>query len=74
MGPRFRKMRILKGMSQQQLAAAAGVGQATISRIEEDPGAVATHRLMKVCEALDIRVTFRRSHPWVDSSAQKQGQ
>jgi transcriptional regulator with XRE-family HTH domain len=53
-GKRVNNLRLLKDMSGNQLAKAAGISQSTISQIEADVKSPTIPTLAKVCDALDV--------------------
>lgn len=58
-GEALRRYRTLAGLSQTQLAAKAGLRQATISQIEGGHGATKVETLCAVLAALDIELMVR---------------
>ncbi len=55
-GPRLRRLRIGRGLSQRELARRAGVSNATISMIEADRVSPSVSALRQVLSALDVGV------------------
>lgn len=59
-GTKLRIVRVRRGLSQTELAAASGVPVKTIQRYEQEPNKIDSARLDKLCgltEALDCKIT-----------------
>ena len=54
LGAQLRRLRIKKGLSQEQLADALGLSQSTVARIEAGKSKLGAHHLLLVCEALEM--------------------
>jgi transcriptional regulator with XRE-family HTH domain len=57
---KLRIVRVRRGLSQSELAAASGVPKATIQRYEQDPNTIDGAKLGTICdlsEALDCKIT-----------------
>ncbi|MGY0504285.1 helix-turn-helix domain-containing protein [Luteimonas sp. e5] len=57
-GKTLKAIRAIRGMSQAQLAAAAGVSQNAISEYETGNRELRTTTIRKLCGALDVRVAY----------------
>jgi HTH-type transcriptional regulator / antitoxin HipB len=55
----LRALRRARGLSQAQLGAVLGVGQARVARIEGDPAAVSVGQFLEVLNALGVRLVLR---------------
>ena len=58
LGEALRRYRTLAGLNQSQLAAKAGLRQATISQIESGHGATKVETLCTLLAALDLELTI----------------
>lgn len=59
----LRSLRKARGLSQVQLGAALGVGQARIARIERDPAAVSVEQFLDLLGALGVQMVLRSTGP-----------
>lgn len=57
-GKRIKKLRILKKMSQEELALIIGCDRAYISRVESGKQNITIDNLNEICNALDISLKF----------------
>lgn len=57
-GSKLRAIRSLKGLTQAQLAEAAGVSPTAIAEYEKDKRELRTDTVRKLCEALGVSVTY----------------
>jgi len=57
--PHIRALRKQAGLTQAQLGAKLGVGQARIAEIEGDPGVVSVDQLLRLLAALDAALVLR---------------
>jgi transcriptional regulator with XRE-family HTH domain len=57
-GEKLKSLRILKGISSSELEKICGVSQATISKIENNIQSPSIETLNKICDALEIPVSF----------------
>ena len=55
----LRSLRKARGLSQVQLGASLGVGQARIARIERDPTAVSVEQFLDLLGALGVQMVLR---------------
>lgn len=53
-GDRLREIRKAKGLTGKDLEEKSGIGQSTISRIEQDQHSPSIDTLFSICQALDI--------------------
>jgi transcriptional regulator with XRE-family HTH domain len=56
-GPRIKALRKERGRSLAELAALAGLSEATLSRVENDQTLVSAHHLYMLSQALDVDIT-----------------
>ncbi|MGV8118908.1 MAG: helix-turn-helix domain-containing protein [Candidatus Xenobiia bacterium LiM19] len=66
-GNRIKQLREHFGLSQNDLAKKAGLGRATIARIEKNDGKTKTDTLEKIAQALNITVNELLPNKQVDS-------
>ncbi len=59
----LRSLRKSRGLSQVQLGAVLGVGQARIARIERDPTAVSVEQFLALLGALGVQMVLRPNGP-----------
>ena len=59
----LRSLRKSRGLSQAQLGAVLGVGQARIARIERDPTAVSVEQFLGLLGALGVQMVLRSTGP-----------
>ena len=57
-GPKLRAIRAMRGMTQAQLAHAAGISPVSIATFESGKSDMRASTVVKLCEALDVRVTY----------------
>lgn len=57
-GSKLRAIRALRGITQAELAQLAGVSPTAIAEYERDKRDLRTDTVRKLCEALDVRVTY----------------
>lgn len=57
-GPKLKAIRALKGWSQARLAEAAGVSAVTIATFESGRSDLRAGTIVKLCDALGVRVTY----------------
>jgi HTH-type transcriptional regulator/antitoxin HipB len=55
----LRALRKARGLSQAQLGALLGVGQARVARIEHDPTAVGVEQFLGILNALEVQMVLR---------------
>lgn len=58
-GSKLRAIRALKGVTQAQLAAAAGVSPSAIAEYEKDKRDLRSDTIRKLCDALGVTVIYR---------------
>lgn len=57
-GQKLRAIRALRGVTQADLAAKAGISQTAIAEYEKDKRELRTDTVRKLCEALGVKVTY----------------
>lgn len=57
-GSKLRAIRALRGISQAELAAKAGVSQTAVAEYEKDKRDLRAATIRKLCEALGVKVTY----------------
>lgn len=57
-GPKLKAIRALRGMTQAELAHAAGVSPVTIATFEAGHSELRTGTIIKLCEALGVQVRY----------------
>lgn len=57
-GPKLKAIRALRGMTQAQLADAAGISPTAIAEYERGKRDLRTDTVRKLCEALNVQVTY----------------
>lgn len=57
-GSKLRAIRALRGITQAELAALAGVSPTAIAEYEKDKRELRTDTVRKLCEALGVSVTY----------------
>ncbi len=57
-GPKLKAIRALRGMTQSQLADAAGISPTAIAEYERGKRDLRTDTVRKLCEALRVEVTY----------------
>lgn len=57
-GSKLRAIRALRGITQADLAAKAGISATAIAEFERDKRDLRTNTVIKLCEALGITVTY----------------
>lgn len=58
-GSKLRAIRALKGVTQAQLAAAAGVSPSAIAEFEKDKRDLRSDTIRKLCDALGVTVVYK---------------
>jgi len=58
-GSKLRAIRALKGVTQAQLAAAAGVSPSAIAEYEKDKRDLRSDTIRKLCDALGVTVVYK---------------
>lgn len=58
-GSKLRAIRALKGVTQAQLAAAAGVSPSAIAEFEKDKRDLRSDTIRKLCDALGVTVIYK---------------
>lgn len=58
-GSKLRAIRALRGMTQAELAKRSGVSPTAIAEYEKDKRDLRTGTIRKLCEALDVKVTYQ---------------
>jgi len=58
-GPKLRAIRSLRGMTQMQLAEAAGVSPTAIAEYELSKRDLRADTIRKLCEALGVTITYK---------------
>ena len=58
-GPKLKAIRALKGMTQAELAHAAGVSPVTVATFESGKSDLRASTVLKLCEALGVQVIYR---------------
>ncbi len=58
-GPKLKAIRALKGMTQADLAHAAGVSPVTVATFESGKSDLRTSTVLKLCDALGVTVVYR---------------
>lgn len=58
-GSKLRAIRALKGVTQAQLAAAAGVSPSAIAEYEKDKRDLRSDTIRKLCDALGVTVIYK---------------
>lgn len=57
-GSKLRAIRALRGITQADLAAKAGISATAIAEFERDKRDLRTNTVIKLCEALGVTVTY----------------
>lgn len=57
-GSKLRAIRALRGITQAELAAQAGISQTAIAEYEKDKRELRTDTVRKLCDALGVKVTY----------------
>lgn len=57
-GSKLRAIRALRGITQAELAAKAGISQTAIAEYERDKRDLRSNTIRKLCEALGVKVTY----------------
>ena len=57
-GPAVRQLRRQRGLSQRELAEAAGVSKSTVTLLEADKGNTTLESLLKIADALEAEVVL----------------
>lgn len=57
-GPKLKAIRALRGMTQAELAHIAGISPVTIATFEAGKSHLRTDTVMKLCEALGVKVSY----------------
>lgn len=57
-GPKLKAIRAIRGVTQEQLATRANVGQTAIAEFEAGKREIRTDTLRRLCEALDVKVQY----------------
>lgn len=57
-GSKLRAIRALRGISQAELAAKAGVSQTAVAEYEKDKRDLRAATIRKLCDALGVKVTY----------------
>lgn len=57
-GSKLRAIRALRGITQADLAAKAGISATAIAEFERDKRDLRTNTVVKLCEALGVTVTY----------------
>ena len=58
-GPKLKAIRALKGMTQAELAHAAGVSPVTVATFESGKSDLRASTVLKLCDALGVQVIYR---------------
>jgi transcriptional regulator with XRE-family HTH domain len=58
-GSKLRAIRALRGITQADLAAKAGISQTAVAEFEKDKRDLRTSTVVKLCEALGVQVTYK---------------
>lgn len=58
-GPKLRAIRAIRGISQADLAAKAGISTTAIAQFETGKRDLRTSTVRKLCAALDVEVVYR---------------
>ena len=58
-GSKLRAIRALRGITQADLAAKAGISQTAIAEFEKDKRDLRSSTVVKLCEALGVKVTYK---------------
>jgi len=58
-GPKLKAIRALRGMTQAELAHAAGVSPVTVATFESGRSDLRAATVIKLCEALGVTVTYK---------------
>lgn len=58
-GPKLRAIRALRGLTQAELAAAAGISPTAIAEFETGKRDIRASTVAKLCEALGVSVTYK---------------
>ncbi|QHE86508.1 helix-turn-helix transcriptional regulator [Hydrogenophaga sp. BPS33] len=62
-GSKLREIRALRGITQADLAAKAGISQTAIAEFEKDKRDLRTSTVAKLCSALGVKVTYTLDSP-----------
>lgn len=57
-GPKLKAIRALKGMTQAELAHAAGVSPVTVATFESGKSDLRASTVLKLCEAMGVQVRY----------------
>ena len=58
-GSKLRAIRALRGITQADLAAKAGISQTAVAEFEKDKRDLRTSTVVKLCEALGVQATYK---------------
>lgn len=58
-GSKLRAIRALRGVTQADLAAKAGISQTAVAEFERDKRDLRTSTVIKLCEAMGVQVTYK---------------
>ena len=58
-GSKLRAIRALRGITQADLAAKAGISQTAVAEFEKDKRDLRTSTVVKLCDALGVQVTYK---------------